>query len=67
MSPPADPAAPGVARRIAALLYEALLLLALLLIASFPVAGLKGATLEGWPRFSFQLYLGAVVAAYFTW
>ncbi len=74
--PAADPAAsmvtpalptPSIRRRIGSLLYEALLLLALLLIAAFPAAGMKGATLEGWPRILFQLYLAVVVAAYFSW
>jgi len=60
-------AAPGIGRRLAALLYEALLLLALLLIVSFPFAGMKGALLDGWPRLFFQLYLVGVVSAYFTW
>lgn len=58
---------PGILRRLACLLYEGLLLLALLLIAAFPVAGLKGATQAGLPHLLFQLYLGAVLAAYFTW
>lgn len=58
---------PGILRRLACLLYEGLLLLALLLIAAFPVAGLKGAALVGVPHLLFQLYLCAVVAAYFTW
>lgn len=58
---------PGIGRRIAALPYEALLLLALMLVMSFPIAGLKGATLSGVPHVIFQIYLIAVVFAYFTW
>jgi uncharacterized RDD family membrane protein YckC len=58
---------PGISRRIAALPYEALLLLALMLVMSFPIAGLKGATLSGAPHVIFQIYLIAVVFAYFTW
>ena len=58
---------PSIGRRIAALPYEALLLLALALVMSFPIAGLKGATLGGAPQVIFQIYLVAVVFAYFTW
>jgi uncharacterized RDD family membrane protein YckC len=58
---------PGIGRRIAALPYEALLLLALALVMSFPIAGLKGATLSGAPQVVFQIYLVAVIFAYFTW
>jgi uncharacterized RDD family membrane protein YckC len=58
---------PSIGRRIAALSYEALLLLALVLVMSFPIAGLKGATLGGIPQVIFQIYLAAVVFAYFTW
>jgi uncharacterized RDD family membrane protein YckC len=58
---------PSIGRRIAALPYEALLLLALALVMSFPIAGLKGATLSGAPQVIFQVYLVAVIFAYFTW
>ncbi len=58
---------PGIGRRIAALPYEGLLLLALMLVMSFPIAGLKGATLSGVSHVIFQIYLIAVVFAYFTW
>ena len=58
---------PSIGRRMAALIYEALLLLALALIMSFPIAGLKGATLSGIPQMIFQIYIAAVVFAYFTW
>ncbi len=59
--------APPLWRRLAALPYEGLLLLALMLVASFPVAGLKGLTLLGIPHLLFQLYLLAIIAAYFIW
>jgi uncharacterized RDD family membrane protein YckC len=64
---PIEAVVPGIGRRIAALPYEALLLLALALVMSFPIAGMKGATLGGAPQIIFQIYLFAVMFAYFTW
>ena len=59
---------PGIARRLASMLYEALLLLAIAFFAgsAFYFAS-RGAPLEGWVRTAHQLLLGAVFAAYFLW
>lgn len=65
--PLAEKPVPSIPRRMAALPYEGLLMLALMLVMSFPIAGLKGATLNGVPHLIFQLYLLAVLGAYFTW
>jgi len=59
---------PGIARRLASLAYEALLALAVAFFAAFAfffAAG--GAPLEGWLLRAHQLFLAAVLAAYFLW
>jgi uncharacterized RDD family membrane protein YckC len=61
--------APGLARRLAALLYEALLLFAVAFFAAwvffFASGGLD--TTSGWPRYALQLFILAFFAAYFLW
>lgn len=59
---------PGLARRLASLLYEAVLLLAVAFFAgtAFFFAS-RGAPLEGWLLRAHQLFLAAVFAAYFLW
>jgi uncharacterized RDD family membrane protein YckC len=60
---------PGLARRLASMLYEALLLAAVGFFAAwlfFFASGGRDAT-EGWLRHALQLFLAAVFAAYFLW
>jgi len=59
---------PGIARRLASLAYDALIVLAVAFFAAFAfffAAG--GAPLEGWLLRAHQLFLAAVLAAYFLW
>jgi len=59
---------PGIARRLACLLYEAVLLFAIAFFAGFAFHFASGgAPLEGRVRFAHQLLLCAVFAAYFLW
>lgn len=59
---------PGLARRLASMLYEAILLFAIAFFAGFAFHfSSGGAALEGWVRTAHQLLLGAVFAAYFLW
>jgi uncharacterized RDD family membrane protein YckC len=59
---------PGLARRLASLLYDAVLLVAVAFFAAsaFYFAS-GGAPLEGWLLRAHQLFLAAVFAAYFLW
>ena len=64
---------PGLARRLAALLYDLILLSGMLLLAAtlviIPASALSGAEvwLDGWPRLLFQLYLIAVGYGFFAY
>jgi uncharacterized RDD family membrane protein YckC len=59
---------PGIARRLASMLYEAILLFAIgFFAASAFLFASGGAPLEGRLRHAHQLLLGAVFAAYFLW
>jgi uncharacterized RDD family membrane protein YckC len=61
--------APGLARRLAAMLYEALLLFAVAFFAAwlfFFASGGRDAT-SGWPRYALQLFILAFFTAYFLW
>ncbi len=68
MTPTEAGAAPGIARRIFSMLYEATLLFAVAFIAPwlFQFAA-GGAIVTGWQRTALQAYLAAVFAAYFMW
>ncbi len=68
MTPTEAGAAPGIARRIFSMLYEATLLFAVAFIATwlFQFAA-GGAVVTGWQRTALQAYLAAVFAAYFMW
>ena len=68
MTPTEAGAAPGIARRIFSMLYEATLLFAVAFIATwlFQFAA-GGAVVTGWQRTALQVYLAAVFAAYFMW
>ena len=60
---------PGIARRLAAMLYEALLLGAVAFFAAwlfFFASGGLDAT-WAWPRPALQLFIASVLAAYFLW
>ena len=59
---------PGLARRLAGMLYEAILLFAVAFFAGFAFHfASRGAALEGTLRLAHQLLLVAVFAAYFLW
>lgn len=59
---------PGIARRLASMLYEAVLLFAVAFFAGFAFHFASGgAPLEGGMRLAHQLLLCAVFAAYFLW
>ena len=60
---------PGLARRLASMLYEAVLLFAVAFFAAwlfFFVSGGRDAS-AGWMRQALQLFILAVFAAYFLW
>ena len=64
---PAD-AAPGIARRLASMLYEAILLFAVAFLATWLFQFAAGTLrIEGWRMQLLQLFLLAVFAAYFLW
>ena len=59
---------PGIARRLAGMLYEAVLLFAIAFFAGFAFHfASRGAPLEGVLRLAHQGLLCAVFAAYFLW
>jgi len=63
----AAPRAPALARRLAAVLYEALLVVALMFIATFPFLAFFGDATHGWRRHLLQAWIVFVVGAYFVW
>lgn len=60
---------PGILRRLASMVYEATLLfgVAFVSIALFLLASGGESGLAGWRHLVLQVYLGAVLAAYFLW
>ncbi|MDA8127670.1 MAG: RDD family protein [Betaproteobacteria bacterium] len=52
--------------RLAAMIYELLLVAAVLFIATLPFLYLVGSAEAGWRHFAFQLYLTAILFAYFS-
>jgi uncharacterized RDD family membrane protein YckC len=66
LAPPDAPPA-GLARRGAALAYEAVLLFAVLLAAAAPLVAITHGTGTGVARPLLQAYLFAVAAIYFVW
>ena len=60
---------PGLARRLASMLYEALLLLAVAFFAAslFLFAGGGQDATAGWQRAALQAFIALVFAAYFLW
>jgi len=66
---PARPAAvyPSIARRLAAMVYEALLVCAILMVAAFLFYGAATHKLEGAARALFQCYLLVILGGYFIW
>jgi uncharacterized RDD family membrane protein YckC len=61
------PAAAGIARRLASLLYESLLAFALAFFAGLLFYGAASGRLSGLIRGLFQIYLIAVLGLYFVW
>jgi uncharacterized RDD family membrane protein YckC len=61
--------APGILRRLAAMVYESTLLsgVAFVSTALFLLAGGGASALEGWRHLALQVYLGTVFAGYFLW
>lgn len=60
--------APGIARRLASMLYEALLLFAVAFLATWLFQFAAGTVqIEGWRLRLLQAFLLAVFAAYFLW
>lgn len=62
-----NPAAPGILRRLASMLYDSLLVLALLVAASFLVIGLVHEARSPIAKLLYQGYLLLVLAGYFLW
>ena len=59
---------PGIARRLAGMLYEAVLLFAIAYFAGFAFHfASRGAPIEGALRLAYQALLCAVFGAYFLW
>ena len=58
---------PGLARRLASLVYEALLLTALIIVASFPLAPLLQALPHPWSRLFNQGFLLGLIGLYLVW
>lgn len=58
---------PGLARRLASLVYEALLLTALVIVASFPLAPLLQALPQPWSRLLNQGFLLGLIGLYLVW
>ena len=52
--------------RVAAMIYELLLVAAVLFVATLPFLYLLGSAESGWRHFAFQLYLTAILFAYFS-
>lgn len=79
MSPPSSPEdvagiepaqalpTPGLARRLASLVYEALLLTALVIVASFPLAPVLQALPQPWSRLLNQGFLLGLIGLYLVW
>lgn len=66
--PPNAGPPPGIARRLASMLYEAVLLFAIAFLATWVFQFAAGAMLlDGWRRNLLQAFLLAVAAAYFLW
>jgi uncharacterized RDD family membrane protein YckC len=61
--------APGILRRLAAMIYEGTLLFGVAFVSTalFLLASRGASGLEGWRHLALQIYLGAVFAAYFLW
>jgi uncharacterized RDD family membrane protein YckC len=61
------PRAPALGRRLASALYDLLLVVALIFIATFPFLAFLGDSTQGWRRHVLQLWVLAVIGAYFVW
>lgn len=68
MKPAPTTPQPSLARRLAAILYDALLLTALFMLAGYPYVTLVGgAPLNGSARLGLQLYLLSIAFVFFGW
>jgi uncharacterized RDD family membrane protein YckC len=66
--PRAPDAAPGIARRLASMLYESILLFAVAFLGTWLFQFAAGTLrIEGWRMHLLQVFLLAVFAAYFLW
>jgi uncharacterized RDD family membrane protein YckC len=66
--PRAADAAPGIARRLASMLYEAILLFAVAFLGTWLFQFAAGTLrIEGWRMHLLQAFLLALFAAYFLW
>ena len=66
--PDRSDAAPGIARRLASMLYEALLLFAVAFLGTWLFQFAAGTFhIDGWRMTLLQLFLLALFAAYFLW
>ena len=61
------PTAPGLGRRLAALIYEGLLLFGVLMVAGWLYGGLTQQRHALVGRFGLQVFLFLVLAVYFVW
>ena len=61
------PAAAGIARRLASLLYESLLAFAVVFFAGLLFYGAASGRLSGLIRSLFQIYLIVILGLYFVW
>ena len=61
------PAAAGIARRLASLLYESLLAFAIAFFAGLVFYGAASGRLSGLARSAFQIYLIVILGLYFVW
>jgi uncharacterized RDD family membrane protein YckC len=61
------PAAAGIARRLASILYESLLAFAVIFFAGLLFYGAASGRLSGLMRSLFQIYLIVILGLYFVW
>jgi len=61
------PAAAGIARRLASMIYESLLAFAIAFFAAMPFYGATSGRLSGFSRSLFQIYLIVILGLYFVW
>lgn len=65
-SPPAEPAVPGIGRRLLSMVYEAVLAFAVAFLAGIAFYGAAEGNLAGKARLLFQIYLFLILGVYFV-